>query len=186
MEANDRVIADLDVQIAEETKKLQVDQQAIREAFDKKMQASKQAVVEAEDNFKVVSQQLRDATVRKDDLRSESQKLETRGRELKQQVENCNHQMNISQEQMRNDLAIYGKDIRRVIENIRSTSWEGQTPVGPLGRFVKLRDPKWANLMRSQIGSSMTSFAVTTASDRAKLKRILTESGKYVHFSFFV
>lgn len=180
LENNNKVIADIDARIAEETQKLQLDQQAEREAFEKKVQAAKQSVDEIDKELKAVIEQRRDAEEQRSRLRTEKDLLDSKGRELRQQVDNCNHQMNVCKEQLQNDFAIYGNNIRNVIETIRVTSWEGETPIGPLGRYVKLRDQDWANLMRAQIGSMMSAFAVTTTNDRNKLKKILNDTGKYV------
>jgi hypothetical protein len=84
-----------------------------------------------------------------------------------------------AKEHEQNNFAPYGKDIKRVLTQIERMKWHGQKPVGPLGVYVKVKDPqKWAPLLRSQLGGYMTAFACTDARDRPQLKRLLHDSGK--------
>ncbi|KAJ7146572.1 hypothetical protein C8R44DRAFT_560497, partial [Mycena epipterygia] len=73
--------------------------------------------------------------------------------------------------------AAYGQNIQKVVEQINQTRWHGETPLGPFGIHVKLRDPKWAQLLRFQLQKLLCSFAITDAQDFLILKKILAESG---------
>ncbi|KAF9523413.1 hypothetical protein CPB83DRAFT_690784 [Crepidotus variabilis] len=64
------------------------------------------------------------------------------------------------------------------MQKIKSMNWRGDIPLGPLGQYVKARDPKtWGEILRSQLGQYLTAFAITNAADRACLKKLLVESG---------
>ena len=67
-----------------------------------------------------------------------------------------------------------------VLAEIGRSKWIGDKPVGPFGMFVKLKDPRWAEILRNQLGSIMSSFAVTNAKDRSQLSQILQRTGKLV------
>ncbi|KZV67077.1 P-loop containing nucleoside triphosphate hydrolase protein [Peniophora sp. CONT] len=77
---------------------------------------------------------------------------------------------------VRDELAAFGNNLRGVIQTISRTRWHGNTPVGPLGQFVKVRDRQWSEVLRIQIGGMMSSWAVTDMRDRATLGKILKDS----------
>ena len=93
---------------------------------------------------------------------------------LREQIQRCIEQQN-------NSLAPYGRDLKNVLDHIGKMRWHGQTPLGPLGVYVKVKDRIWADLLRNVIGSHMSSFAVTDPRDLPALKKLLRDSGKYVH-----
>lgn len=73
--------------------------------------------------------------------------------------------------------AIYGNWVEKVLKIIQNTRWAGEKPLGPLGLHLKLKDKKWARVMRLGIGNLMGSFAVTSYQDRLTLKKILDDHG---------
>jgi hypothetical protein len=93
---------------------------------------------------------------------------------LREQIQRCIEQQN-------NSLAPYGRDLKNVLDHIGKMRWHGQKPLGPLGVYVKVKDRIWADLLRNVIGSHMSSFAVTDPRDLPALKKLLRDSGKYVH-----
>ena len=85
-----------------------------------------------------------------------------------------------AEESVKDDLAVFGRDLHRVLDIVHKARWHGETPVGPFGRYVKARDGQWANVLRSQIGRLMSAFAITDMRDRPALLKILKDSGKFV------
>lgn len=72
---------------------------------------------------------------------------------------------------------IYGPWMPQVLGMIQSTRWVGEKPIGPLGMHVKLKDKKWARVLRVGIGNFLGGFAVTNHQDRLTLKKILDDKG---------
>ncbi|KAF8595961.1 P-loop containing nucleoside triphosphate hydrolase protein [Ceratobasidium sp. AG-I] len=77
----------------------------------------------------------------------------------------------------KNKINLFGSHLDRVLADISHVRWQGRTPVGPLGQYVELKDPRWAPLMRVNLGGLMASFAVTDSRDREPLSRILQKHG---------
>ena len=77
-------------------------------------------------------------------------------------------------------LAIYHRNMPRLVQQVQGANWHGERPVGPLGQFVKLRDPDWALALRAMIGWTMHAWAVTTERDRTQLQRMFRENGMCV------
>ncbi|KAH7100786.1 P-loop containing nucleoside triphosphate hydrolase protein [Auriculariales sp. MPI-PUGE-AT-0066] len=91
-------------------------------------------------------------------------------KELDESISRC-------QSQQANGLAVYGNNIKNVIQAIRDEQWAGRSaPIGPLGLFVELKDKQWANVLRIYLGKTMMSFAVSDVRDRQRLKKILNDT----------
>lgn len=80
-------------------------------------------------------------------------------------------------EQQKNALAPYGRDINKVLQEVARQNWHGDV-VGPLGKYVTVKDMKWAPVLRTQIGGMMSSFALTDGRDRPQLSALLKKYGK--------
>ncbi|KAF9425484.1 Structural maintenance of chromosomes protein 6 [Entomortierella beljakovae] len=76
-------------------------------------------------------------------------------------------------DQKQNSLRAFGPSIPDVLNAIQEVTkrrgWTGETPVGPLGRHVKIRDERWAPVVESALGGVLNAFAVTTDADRSTL-----------------
>jgi structural maintenance of chromosomes protein 6 len=166
--------------IAEETRRLEVNTQAKREETNRKLQAARDKVAEAEAYLKELEDSMRQKSAERDSTGKEGVEAEQAMKMAQDQVDNCNAMIQRAKEQEQNNLAPYGKDMKRVLAQIERMKWRGQIPVGPLGVYVKVKDQRWAPLLRSQLGGFMTAFACTDARDRPQLKRLLQDSGKYV------
>ena len=77
-------------------------------------------------------------------------------------------------------LAIYHRNMPRLVQQVQAAHWFGEKPVGPLGQYVKLKNPVWAPALRAMIGWTMHAWAVTTEKDRAQLHRMFREHGMCV------
>jgi chromosome segregation ATPase len=131
---------------------------------------------------------LRDAEAALPNKQQALSDVNVRGRQVEQDsksardaVEQIRVQLNNLQSQRVDELAAFGRDVHRALDRIKNTRWHGQPPVGPFGRFVKVRDPKrWAAILRIQIGNLMSGYAVTDPRDQGTLRQILKETGKCV------
>lgn len=74
--------------------------------------------------------------------------------------------------------APYGNNIAAFVQEVSRRRWQGQTPIGPLGVGVKLKDPRYGEVVRSHLGSILSSFAVTKASDANTLRQMFREFGQ--------
>jgi hypothetical protein len=91
----------------------------------------------------------------------------------------CDNTIKSAQQQSKDALVPYGKNIKQVLEKIKTMRWAGDMPLGPLGLYVKAKDPnRWGEILRNQIGNYLVAFAVTDARDRQQLKNLLVQSGK--------
>lgn len=182
--ALNKAIKDYDEKIGEETRRLEVHTQAKRDEINRRLDTAKEAVAEADRRNKEVIERKRSELNKRDEIKSKGQAAESKKQQLQERITECQTMINKCKEQEKNTLAPYGHDIKGVLQSISKTRWHGDTPIGPLGLYVKLKDQRWAQLLRSQLGNPMTSFACTDPRDRVQLKKILDQSKKY--FCLFV
>lgn len=177
--ALNRSIKEYDEKIAEETRRLEAHTQAKRDEINRRLDAAKEAVAEADRRNKNVIEQKRNKLTEKDEVGSKGQAAEGRRQQVQERITDCQTMINKCKEQEKNTLAPYGHDIKGVLQSISRMQWHGDVPIGPFGLYVKLKDQKWAPLLRAQLGKLMTSFACTDARDRLQLKKILDQTKKY-------
>ena len=72
-------------------------------------------------------------------------------------------------------LAPYGVRLEELMSVIGRTRWQGEVPIGPLGVGVKLKQMKYENVIHTQLGSLLSSFAVTTPADARQLRTLFRE-----------
>jgi chromosome segregation ATPase len=75
-------------------------------------------------------------------------------------------------------LAAFGVNVQMVLQEIDRSRWYGNKPVGPLGRYVKLNEPAYKDLIEANLGQLLCAFAVQDPKDKAQLQRILEDCGK--------
>ena len=152
--------------------KLTLIQQAL-ENLDKKHSDAEHDLVQMETDIRGMKDEIQKAEI---DVQEAAQAEE----QAKTEMDSIEGQMRLLAEREKNKLAPFGSNMQRVLTEIDNKQWYGEKPVGPLGRYVKLRDLKWANLMRIQLGRIMCAFAITHAKDRDQLYGILNRTGKSV------
>lgn len=167
----------------------QIDEEALRMEThtNEKRELARQKLDQAKADWDAKDAEVKRLEAEQRNSGEEASKTEQEGRglddELRQaqaEVENCRQQVINCDNQAKSSLSPYGNNIAEVIEQTKRLNWHGQVPVGPLGIYVKLRDPKWAPTMRIQLGNLMTSWAITDARDRKQLKNLLDKSKKFV------
>lgn len=177
--ALNKSIKDYEEKIVEEAQRLEAHTQVKRDEINRRIDAAKEAVAEADRRQKDVIDQKRNKLAERDEVKSKGQAAENKRNQLQERITDCQTMISKCKEQEKNSLAPYGHDIKGVLQSINKMRWHGDTPVGPLGLYVKLEDQKWASLLRGQLGNLMTSFACTDVRDRPQLKKILDQSKKY-------
>jgi len=166
--------------IEEEAKRMATHTNERRERARAKLEDAKKAVETAETRLKSFEDQAREKEAEVNDIQREGERFQASRDQAKTRVQECEAQIKVARESEKNVLAPYGSGIEAVIREVQTTRWHGQQPLGPLGRFVKLKDPRWADVLRVNLSGTMVSWAVTDARDRAPLKALLERYGKYV------
>ncbi|KAK2465406.1 hypothetical protein APHAL10511_002760 [Amanita phalloides] len=152
--------------------------QAKREETDRKLDEAKQVIKDAEGQRAQLAAEFRELDQQNTDLMNVGKEEDARAAELKSQVQRYQEIIEQCKRKENDKYVPYGNNIKLVMEKIRKMNWAGEIPLGPLGLYVNAKDPdKWGTILRHQLGSYLTAFAITDARDRPVLKKMLSESG---------
>jgi chromosome segregation ATPase len=166
-------IVTFDAQIEQETRKLEAQAAGRQEQLRQQLEDASNALKAAEEEARALNVQIgeQDEAIRSVANRGKAAENAVDG--IKRELSNIQATIDGAKRAAGNKYAVYGPGMGQAVNAIRGARWHGETPVGPLGEFVKLRDRTWGDLVRNIIGSRMYSFAVTDARDRNQLKQIL-------------
>ncbi|GJJ74285.1 structural maintenance of chromosomes protein 6 [Entomortierella parvispora] len=176
-------IKSLKEQIAEYERKIELTRKQQATAISRRAEAvekisrleeenerSKRQLAEARESSAQIEQKSDDCRDRQDALAKVTNKLRGELSESRDRIKQI-------EAQKQNALRAFGPavpDILRDIEQVtRRGGWRGSPPVGPLGRHVKLREEKWAQVLESALGGVLNAFAVTEDADRTTLMGIM-------------
>ena len=172
----------LAAQIREEKEKLAVDVQAQKAEIQ-------QAIDTLEVELNLLDTEMQSAEEERNQRATELSVVETHHRGVENQlqdarrrVESVDIEMQRTQRYMKDPLAQFGSNIHQVQALIRSNTWHGNSPLGPLGMYVELQDcGTWAPVMRQCLGHLMRSYIVSDARDIQPLKGVLSQT-RYLFF----
>jgi chromosome segregation ATPase len=167
-------------QIEAEAKRMASHTMERRERARAKVEETKETIENSETRLKSFEDQAREKEEAAGEIQHEVGRFQTSLNQAKSRVQECEGQIKVAKDSEKNTLAPYGSGMDAVVKEVQNMSWHGRKPMGPLGRFVKLRDPRWVHVLRVNLSGVMVSWAITDAKDRAQLKALLERYGKYV------
>lgn len=192
---HDTTIHGLNAQIEAERLKSEANSQAKRDALDAKIADAKAKVddlVQKQEASKDRQRALNDELTTE---KADGGKLQEELKTMKQRFDDAKGRLKSAQDSVRDQFVPYGHNIKAVVDEIDRARWMGEKPLGPLGRYVKAKDPqKWGDILRPQLAGILTAFVVTDSRDRNQLYAILSKYKKSVfdvhdwetHTHFFV
>ena len=151
-----------------------------RERARAQLEEAKNAVETAEAKLRSLEAQMREKADAANNVRREEMDFRAARDQARTRIVECENQIKMIKDSEKNSLAPYGSGMESVLREIQKMRWHGQQPVGPLGRFVKLKDPRWTDVLRVNLSNPMLSWAITDGRDRPPLKTLLERHGKCV------
>lgn len=89
-----------------------------------------------------------------------------------------------SAQRARNDrMHVFGQQTTQILQAISRAQWDRE-PLGPLGRYVTIKDKKWTYILEATFGANLSAFLVTTDRDQRQLSQILRQAGWCVVIPF--
>ncbi|KAJ3561666.1 hypothetical protein NP233_g10057 [Leucocoprinus birnbaumii] len=177
MQSHKRTVAEYTQKIEEENQRAAKNTQAKRDQIQERLARAQAQAAEHESKMKSVGPQRAELEQKKADVDKEIRDLEAKGEDMRRQITFQEGLINNCAKAEKDNLLPYGINIRGVVDQIKQMRWYGKQPLGPLGAYVKAKDPRtWGELLRSQLGQLLCSFAITDARDRAQLKDLLVKS----------
>lgn len=115
------------------------------------------------------------------DLRSQKQVFEPKIEESQTAISQYNKEImdykkdiQDFQNDEKSQLLAYGNNTYRVLEEIKRNSHRfHEVPLGPVGRYVTLKNPKWGPVLNRQLASTLMAFIVGDDEDKKLLFAIL-------------
>ncbi|KAG6853816.1 hypothetical protein C0991_001062 [Blastosporella zonata] len=165
---------DFDKKIADETIRMEANTQAKQQETARRLNEARGNVEAAQAALTEFNKQISAQEETTNALKSEGFELQKKVDPIRAEIQNCEGMIQRAKDAEKNSFIPYGNNIKGVLDAINQQRWIGDKPVGPLGLFVKAKDPaKWGELLRSQLRQYLTGFAVTNSADRDQLTRIL-------------
>lgn len=164
--------------IEAETEKTKRFEQGRQEEALRKLEQANERCTATEAELVGINEERQKLVQEQTDIKAQGQVAEQELTAVQTQIEAITAQLRLINDRERTKLAPFGTNLDRVLAQIPQMQWHGQKPVGPLGQFVKVRDSKWAPLLRARLGGGMSMFAITDPRDRQQLDSLLKRNGK--------
>ena len=178
IQRNNARIAEAEANIELEAKKLREDKQAIREQRRHDIDAAKAEYEEVKAKLTQNNDAMRGRKEQHSRLQTQVQELNNTTSDAEKEMKHCDVQLQSLNQSASGRANMFGKNVQALRAQIDNSRWHGEKPIGPLGAYVSLVDPKWRPLLQSVLGNLMTAFAITDGRDRNTLKRLLSDSKK--------
>lgn len=150
-----------------------------QEEIARKLNAAKEEIRRIDEEIRNTVMQRKDVGLQHDKLKEEETPLLQQRDRLRNDITQIDSDIASARQAENDALVPYGKNIKRIVDIIKKTRWNGQLPVGPLGQYVKAKNPgRWGDILRRQLQGVLCAFAVTDARDSLILKKILSDNGK--------
>lgn len=130
--------------------------------------SAKQAFQDHQHGLQRFEDELRDASTRAKNIENPLHAKEKEFADCKRRLADLNSD--------RGDImAGFPKSMPQLLQKIRTDQGFRETPVGPIGLHVRLRESKWSQLLESVLGTMLSSFVVTSKADQTRLSGILRQ-----------
>ncbi|BGP39124.1 Structural maintenance of chromosomes protein 6 [Rhodotorula kratochvilovae] len=164
-------IADYDRQIAAEEAKLSRDLEAERRPLRDKIE-------QANAEINKLAIRMQESRHRGDDSAEQVLKIAQEYDNVRSQIDNASKtvgdlkgRIQFTRNTSTNNLLAYGPRTQHYLQAINGERWRDK-PIGPIGQYVKLDHPQYANVLESFFGPTLNGFICTNGEDAARLKRI--------------
>lgn len=148
--------------------------QAKRDELAKRLASARSALEAAQASLASAQQAKVAQDVRVNDLSKQRSDLEGKAAGLQRQITEADGMLAQAKASERDVYVPYGQNIGAVLRDIENARWEGEKPVGPLGLYVKAKDPeRWGEVLRITLRQTLLAFAVGNVRDRKMLQAIL-------------
>ena len=171
-------IRNFDKQIADEHKRMAADTQAKRQMILDQIEQVKAELDAAGERVDDLTNQANEARRQADKAKARGMDLQGRQSQLQTEIQNCDVELDRAKRANHDQFVNYGRDIQRVVQEVERSQWYGERPIGPIGRYVKAKDPrKWGILLSWQLRGVLDAFVVTDQRDRKQMQTILSRYG---------
>jgi len=179
LETTKNQILEIDQQIEKESRRMAQQTQSKHDETQRKIEEERGISDRCDKRLKDIMMEIKDTGLEKDRIKEQGDEAEKKLSSLRDQIQHCEAMIKTAKEREHDALVPYGRNMKMLLEKINNIRWFGEKPLGPLGQFVKAKDAgTWGDVLRSQLSSLLSAFAVTDARDRTPLKKLFQDTGK--------
>jgi chromosome segregation ATPase len=180
MQDTDKKIREFQERIDTENQKLSGDHRELNRIRETKITAlenKKEGLIRSMDEISQRMDELQNQMSETDQLkRRQEHHLQDIGNECKG-IQDRIRQVN---SQKQNSLLAYGREMPNVVKAIdeydKRNMWKGAKPIGPFGKFVKLENRKYKDVVETILNKMLNSFGVDNSEDFQTLKKIFRDN----------
>ncbi|KJA20562.1 hypothetical protein HYPSUDRAFT_142094 [Hypholoma sublateritium FD-334 SS-4] len=153
------------------------DYEAKRMETQRKLEDAREDVTRLEGRIGDLMTERQNLSVQADRLKEDGESKIPRRETIQKDITRCDAMIDSAKRAENDALAPYGNNMKQLLDRINSMHWVGDIPLGPLGQYVKAKDPKvWGKLLRNRLSQLLVAFAVTDARDHSQLKKLLMDT----------
>lgn len=171
-------IMQLTTQIKEEKRKLDQSNIDAREVLELQVASVDERLASIESDLSDNIAEVAELEIQKGEIDREGREADVKVKQLRQDGSGAAQHIDLLKRQKVDQYAGLGRNLANVWKQVDKEQWHGCKPAGPLGKFVTLKDRRWASVLQIVLGKTMFAWAVSDSRDRAKLIKILEASGK--------
>ncbi|KAJ1674436.1 Structural maintenance of chromosomes protein 6, partial [Spiromyces aspiralis] len=168
-----QVLDDLERRIEEAKARLAADQDEETRRRREKMANLGDKIKSSQDHIRECEAAQRELSERRGRLVSAANEQDQRRQRVQREISESQKALARLRQQRQNTLAAFGEGVPEVVSEIERTRWKGMKPLGPFGRYVKLRDSRWAQILETLLDKQLNAFLVETHEDRRQLDAIM-------------
>ncbi|KAI8874481.1 P-loop containing nucleoside triphosphate hydrolase protein [Ramicandelaber brevisporus] len=104
--------------------------------------------------------------------------LHGKRRQLQNEVSSLENKMKLLDRQKVDRMSAYGNGVAQVVNMIGSyRRWSGSAPIGPLGRYIRLKNLRWSKVFETVLNPALNAFVVERYEDRDILDQMMRKAG---------
>lgn len=149
------------LRIEMDTYDAQIDEHKAKEAADiaqprlellERIQAARAAAETADSEARRAEDEINQKTQEVNELRRSQQQARDEHQRAQESVNRAKASLDSAQAARNNPMQAYGQGVPNLLRQIDSESWVGSKPIGPIGRFVKVKEQQWCQTLETVMG----------------------------------
>ncbi|OMJ29839.1 Structural maintenance of chromosomes protein 6 [Smittium culicis] len=163
----------LEKQILNEKKRLEKDVSSEREKIEKLKAGLEEENKEIVETLNQGKSKQKDLELKKADLNRGLSQSFDKAEQFKTIIAQKRRDLERLRQQSGDKLMAFGRGVSQLVSEIGRAQWVGMTPVGPIGKFIKIKDRKWSLVAETILDKSLNMFMVDNHKDRNTLDQIM-------------
>ncbi|PVV03804.1 hypothetical protein BB560_001714 [Smittium megazygosporum] len=162
------------------SKKIEIEKKRILEGQEAEKERIENLKLKLKEEIEEINNRLKSGKIKQQSLDAEITKfqrslatLSDSSDQIKIKIAERRREIERLKLQSKDSLSAFGRGVSQVLAEIPKIPWKGSTPVGPLGKFVRLKELKWNVVIETVLDKSLNMFMVDNHQDRNTLDNLM-------------